>query len=161
MTTSTRLIERNYTFLAAGRAWVVPALRLRRLPDGTVVLPQEEGDRIHRAIANEICGSPEPLTADELEFLCDVAARNYAQVATAVGVHRSALTRWRTSSSPVRQLTSLALKKWFWFQLFGEALATEVVPLASVADDAKLLRTVHDQAIATEAVSQVRVREAS
>ena len=158
---STHLIERNYTFLAAGRAWVIPVLRLQRLPEGTVVLAQEEADRIHRAIANEICGSPEPLTADELEFLCDVAARNYAQVAAAVGVHRSALTRWRTSSSPVRQLTSLALKKWFWFQLFGDALAAEVVPLAHVGDDATLLRTVHDQAIATETVSPVREREAS
>lgn len=153
--------ERNYTFLAAGRTWIVPALQLQRLPDGTVVLPQVEALRVHLAIANEICGTAEPLTSDELEFLCDVAVATYAQVATAVGVHRSALTRWRTSASPVRLQTSLALKKWFWFHLFGEVLGGEVISLSKAGDDATLLRAVHDRAVHSQAVSPVHERRAS
>lgn len=158
---TTRVTERNYTYLAAGRAWLVPLLHLQRLPDGTVVLPQAEAARVHLAIANEVCGSAAPLTAEEIEFLCDVSGASYAEVAAAVGVHRSALTRWRASTSPVRQLASRAIKRWFWFRLFGQRLGPCSITLESARDDEALMRAAHDHAVAEAVVVQVRARRAS
>lgn len=79
----------------AGRTWAVRELRLVRMPDKTVVILEEEIDRIHRAIANEICGSPDTLSIDELEFLCDVTDTSFAEVADYLGIHKSTVTRWR------------------------------------------------------------------
>ncbi len=159
MKTST-VTERDYTYLAAGRAWRVPLLRLARLPDGTLVLPQEEATRVNLAIASEICASPAPLAADELEFLADCAGATYAEVAAALGVHRSALTRWRTSSSPVRLLASRAAKRWFWFKLFGERMAPCTIALGDARDDEALLRAAHDRALAEAVVTPVTERRA-
>ena len=57
-----------------------------------------EIQRIHRAIANEICGHEATLTMDELEFLCDLTATSLSDVASALKVHRSAVSatpEWR------------------------------------------------------------------
>ena len=71
------ILKRNYPYQAAGRTWAVPELHLALMPDGTAAILEEEIDRIHRAIANEICGSPENLTMDELEFLCDITLTSF------------------------------------------------------------------------------------
>ena len=80
------IFEKNYPYQAAGRIWGVPELRLTTLPDGTVAILEEEINRIHRAIANEICGSPENLTIDELEFLCDITLTSFTDVADYLGM---------------------------------------------------------------------------
>ena len=154
------ILERNYSYMAAGRVWLVPELRLTGLPDGTVGLAEDEIDRVHRAIANEICGSPGPLTADEIEFLCGVAAVTYAEVAEGIGVHRSALTRWRSSTVPVRLITSRAVKRWFWFRLFAAELPENTIPLSAIRDDAMLLRLVHGRALEHRLVSEIHERQA-
>ena len=68
-------IKKNYPYYAAGRTWPVPELRLVSLPDGTSAISEEEIYRIHRAIANEICGNNASLSMEELEFLCDVTLK--------------------------------------------------------------------------------------
>lgn len=160
MKTST-IVERDYSYLAAGKVWTVPELRLVRLPDGTIAVSADEIQRVSRAIANEICGAAEPLTAEELEFLCGTCAVSYSEVGDAVGVHRSALTRWRKASSTVRATTSQALKKWFWFQLFGSDLGDGTIPLSAARDDAALLRVAHDRALQSNTVSLVQERRAA
>lgn len=154
------VVEKNYSYMAAGRVWLVPELRLVALPDGGLGLPEDEITRVHRAIANEICGSPDPLTSDEIEFLCGTAAITYAEVADALGFHRSALTRWRSSSSPLRLITSRAMKRWFWFRLFGPELPENTIPLAAARDDVALLHIVHERALDHHLVSAIRERRA-
>ena len=88
-------IKKNYPYQAAGRTWSVPELRLVSLPDGTAAISEEEIHRIHRAIANEICGNNTSLSMAELEFLCDVTDTTFSDVADWLQIHRSTVTRWR------------------------------------------------------------------
>ena len=132
-------IMKDYPYQAAGRTWMVPELRLAALPDGTAAISEEEIERIHRAIANEICGDETNLTVAELEFLCDVTGTSFSDVAAALKIHRSTVARWRGSGVVPGSVMGLALKKWFWYRLFGEDLGHEEVPIDIAVDEAKLL----------------------
>jgi len=151
--------ELNYPFQAAGRVWQVPELALTRLPDGTLAISQEEILRVHRAIANELCGGSRDLTGVELEFFCDVTDHLFAEVASYLGVHKSTVTKWRRGGR-LPHLASLALKKWFWFGLFGDALHEWNVPLGRLEDDAEFLALARAQAIARELVEPVAAKVA-
>lgn len=144
METTTR---KDYPYQAGGRLWAVPRLRLATLPDGTVALLEEEIDRIHRAIANEICGSPEGLTLSELEFLCDLTLTSWAEVAQFLGLHRSTLSKWRRLGVVPRSVISLVLKKWFWFKLFGPELGNCSVKLSCVGSEGAFLSYARQEAI--------------
>jgi hypothetical protein len=61
--------HKNYPFMAAGRIWTIPAVTLSIHPDGSTGLSLAEIQRIQKAIANEICASTSPTTAEEMEFL--------------------------------------------------------------------------------------------
>ena len=132
-------VKKNYPYQAAGRTWTAPELRLSSLPDGSAAISEEEIDRIHRAIANEICGVGASLTMAELEFLCDVTERTLSDVAEALKIHRSTVTRWRKSGEVPTSVMSLALKKWFWNLLFGKSLKNEAVPIDCAVDETKFL----------------------
>ncbi len=131
--------KKNYPYQAAGRTWTVPELRLISLPDGTAAISEEEIYRIHRAIANEICGSDTTLSMDELEFLCDLTDKSFSDVADCLQIHRSTVTRWRKSGEVPKSVMSLVLKKWFWYLLFGESLRDEAVPLNCAVNETKFL----------------------
>ena len=117
------------------------------MPDKTVVILEEELDRIHRAIANEICGSPETLSMAELEFLCDVADTSLTEVAEYLGIHRSTVTRWRKAGAVPKSVMSVVLKKWFWFKLFGQEVGDRSVPLGHVVDEGAFLSFARQEAI--------------
>ena len=140
-------IKQEYPYQAAGRLWVVPHLRLATLPDGTVALLEEEIDRVHRGIANEICGSPEDLTLAELEFLCDCTLTGWAEVAQFLGLHRSSLSKWRRTGAIPRSGLSLGLKKWFWFKLFGRDLGDGSVKLSCLSSEGAFLAYARQAAI--------------
>ncbi|MBI2876770.1 MAG: hypothetical protein HYY20_07805 [Candidatus Tectomicrobia bacterium] len=148
--------QRNYSYQAAGRFWLVPELYLTRMPDGTLAIMQDEIDRIHRAIANEICGSPDSLTSDELEFLCDVTLTSFTEVAESLDVHKSTLTKWRKSLAHLLPWTSLLLKKRFWFKIFGDQLRNQIVRFEQVEDDATFLAFARNQAIEEELAVPIR-----
>ena len=154
------MINREYPYQAAGRTWVVPKLSLQKLPDGTVVILEEEIKRIHRAIANEICGSPESLTIEELDFLCDITNTPYSDIADYLGVHRSTLTKWRSAGKVPKQITSLMLKKRFWFSLFGAQLGRRTVQIAEMQDECTLLSTVKFKAIERNVVEPIELMKA-
>jgi predicted DNA-binding protein (UPF0251 family) len=148
-------IKRNYPYHAAGRTWTVPQLRLTSLPDGTVGISQEELDRIHRAIANEICGDDSSLTMDELEFLCDVTDTSFVEVADALSIHKSTVTRWRKTGEVPKSVMSLVLKKWFWNRLFGESLENEAVPLNCAVDERRFLSYLRKETIGKHLADRV------
>jgi len=137
----------NYRYVAAGQVWLIPSLQLVRLPDGSEAITEAEIQRIHTAIANEICGDPAPLTIDELEFLCDITLTPLNEVAKQLGLHKSTLSKWRAAGQISKPIYSTQLKKVFWFKLFGDRLAEKLVPLQTLEDDRQLLRYVHNQAI--------------
>ncbi|NOY25900.1 MAG: hypothetical protein GXP62_08520 [Oligoflexia bacterium] len=147
----------DYRYHAAGRIWLVPELKLLHLPDGTLGLPQTEINRVHRAISNALCGSSDPLTGEEFEFLCDTASVSFAQVAEALHLDRSTLSKWRDSARPMPHVRSLFLKRWFWFRLFGDELASHTVHLGALENDGEFLQLARDVAIAhsvTDAVAK-------
>ena len=132
---------------AAGRLWSVPQLHLTTLPDGTVAILEEEIEHIHRGIANEICGSIEALTVGELEFLCDLTLTPWSAAAEFLGVHRSTLSKWRRTEVVPRSVISLALKKWFWFKLFGKELGSRTVKLSCLSSEGAFLSYARQEAI--------------
>ena len=154
------LTKKNYPYQAAGRTWAVRELRLVTMPDKTVAIPEEEIDRIHRAIANEICGSSETLSMDELEFLCDMTETPFSEVADYLGIHRSTVTRWRKAREIPKSVMSVVLKKWFWFKLFGKEVGDRSVPLGHVVNEEAFLSFARQEAIdkhLTEQIEQMRV----
>jgi len=153
--TFTHKTIRDYEYLAAGHRWLIPEYRLIVFDDGEEAVPQDEIERVHRAIANEICGSPDPLTFDELEFLADTARMNLADVARVLEVHRSTITKWRGSGAVSRGVFSAALKRHFWFELFGEALRGRQIPMEVLGSEPALLSFIHDQAIGGEQADKV------
>ena len=160
MDTKTK-VKRNYPYQAAGRTWAVPTLRLTSLPDGSAAISEDEIERIHRAIANEVCGDPGNLTMPELEFLCDVTDTSFADVAGVLRIHRSTVTRWRQGGEVPGSVMSLVLKKWFWFQLFGSSLGKEPVPVDCAVDEAKLLSFLKRETIDRELADPIALARMS
>jgi len=140
-------VKKNYPYQAAGRTWTIPELRLTSLPDGSAAISEEEIQRIHRAIANEICGDETSLTMAELEFLCDVTDTSFSDVANALKIHRSTVTRWRKAGEVPKTVMSLVLKKWFWYRLFGKSFENEAVPLDCAVDETKFLSFARQETI--------------
>lgn len=140
-------IDKKYPYRAAGQIWVIPEFRLSELPDGTLVVLEEEIDRIHYAIANEICGDENGLSKDELEFLCDMTQTSFSEIADYLGVHPSTLTKWRTAGKIPKNIMGLALKKWFWFKLFGRKLGRRKISISQFRDEVSFLSFAKAEAI--------------
>lgn len=156
-----RRSTRNYPIHAAGHLWSVDSVAWTELPDGTQALSATELGRIHRAIANAICGGPDIMSFDELEFLCDVTSTNYTQVAEFLDLNKSTITTWRRKGTVPSRITSNALKRWFWFRLFGAELAAESLPLSRFQDDEAFLESAAQRAIRTKATIAVELKRAS
>ena len=139
--------ERHYPYAAAGRVWVMPTYTLTVLADGTPVVMKSELDRVHRAIGNEICGAADNLTVDELDFLCDVTATTYTELAEVLDMNKSSLSRWKKPGAVPSRASSNLLKRWFWMKLFGSDLKSAAVPLTLLNRDAKLLEYLRQRAL--------------
>jgi len=139
--------ELNYPYAAAGRVWIIPTYKLNVLRDGTLVVTKSELDRVNRAIGNEICGSADNLTVEELDFLCDITATTYVELASILDMNRSSLSRWKKPGIVPSKSTSNLIKRWFWMKLFGAELADADVPLALLDRDTLLLKYLHQRAL--------------
>jgi len=117
--------------------------------------------RVHRAIANALCGTPETLTIDELEFLCDVTSTTFTQVAAFLAINNSTITTWRRKGAVPSLLTSGALKRWFWFRMFGAERATEHLPISRFQDDEAFLESAAERAVRSRATVTATLRRAS
>lgn len=152
--------EKNHPMHAAGRLWTVPTIALTELPDGTLAVSQAELTRVHRGIANAICGSPGQLSQDDLEFLCDVSDTTFAEVANQLRVDKSTISKWRSRGADVPLIYSLYLKKFFWFLLFGQELATLTVALSVAGNEAEFLSVAKEKAIENRLAIRVQERRA-
>jgi len=101
------------------------------------------------------------MSFDELEFLCDVTSTNYTQVAEFLDLNKSTITTWRRKGTVPSRITSNALKRWFWFRLFGAELAAESLPLSRFQDDEAFLESAAQRAIRTKATIAVELKRAS
>ncbi|MDA0746933.1 MAG: hypothetical protein O2954_10465 [bacterium] len=154
------LTKKNYPYQAAGKVWTVPELHLERLPDGTVVILEEEILRIHRAIANELCGTPNNLSGEEMEFLCDVTGTSFSDIADYLGIHRSTLTKWRKAGETPKNVMSLVLKKWFWLRLFGAKLGNRTVQIKHLQDEEHFLLFAKARAIESNLTEPIQTMKA-
>jgi hypothetical protein len=125
------IVVRDHPVHVAGREWIVPEVRLSELPGGQRGLSEVEIDRIHLAIANQLCGSPDPLSAEEFEFLCDTADVPIRRVAEALRLDRSTFTKWIGSGRPMRPERSWLVKRWFLDRLFGDQAGRVPARIAS------------------------------
>jgi hypothetical protein len=150
--------EKNYPIHAGGHLWSADTVALTELPDGTLAVSQAELVRLHRAIANAICGGTDVLTFDELEFLCDVTSTTYTQVAQYLDLNKSTITTWRRKGMVPSRMTSNTLKRWFWFRLFGAELAREQLPLSGFRNDESFLHSATQRAIHSHATIPVELR---
>ena len=128
----------------AGRLWTIPTFEMVERPDGSggVVngVSRTELTRVHRGIANVICGDPAPLSPDELEFFCDVTETPYMDVAKHLGIAKSTVSKWWTRrDTTLSLLYSRHLKKWFWFKLFGDQFGHFSVLVRMAINDDELL----------------------
>lgn len=151
----------QYQFHAAGHLWAVASVTLTELPDGTVAIGQDELDRIHRAVANALCGGDAKLTSDELEFLCDVTDARYVDLARYLDMDKSTITTWRRKGSVPSRILSMALKKWFWFRLFGESMGDVRLSLSDMRDDVAFLRDASRRAVRSQVTFDVELKQAS
>jgi hypothetical protein len=151
---------KNYLMHAAGHVWSVDAVTLTQLPDGTLALSQAELGRLHRAVANAICGGIGALSFDELEFLCDVTATTFTEVAEHLELNKSTITTWRRKGAVPSRIASNALKRWFWFRLFGAELAGDRLPLSRFRDDEAFLESATQRAIRNHATVHVELSRA-
>jgi len=153
--------KERYPIHAAGQLWLVAAVKLTELPDGTVAIAQDELEGIHRAIANALCGGDANLTGEELEFLCDVTDARYAEVARYLDMDKSTVTTWRRRGLVPSRIVSMALKKWFWFRLFGDSMGDVRLSLADVRDDGAFLRDAARRAVRSQVTFDVELKQAS
>ena len=137
---------RDYAYQAAGAIWLVPTLRLSVFDDGEEAISLAEIERVHRAIANELCGEAGPLTFEELDFLCDVADLSLAELARTLSLHRGRLARGRDQNAVPAGVTAMAARRLFWFKIFGAQVHGKFIPLDVAGSDRSFLQFVHDQA---------------
>ena len=153
--------ELNYRYHAAGKVWNVPVIVWTRLPDGGIGLSQAEIERIHLAIANSLCGGTGALFWEQFEFLTDVGSVTFTEIAEFLDVHRSTISRWRVSEGPLSRLYSNALKRFFWYRLFGATIANQTVTISTAYDDTTLLREASERAISSGLVGSISGMEAA
>lgn len=136
----------SYPYRTAGRTWLIANVSLKKAQDGSIVLPGTEIERMHRIISNEICGSPSSIHPEELEFLCDVTATRFNEVADFLGFTKGSITAWKRPGKVVPLGESLRLKRWFWYKIFAGdlALMPQTVALDVVVDDALILETLKE-----------------
>ena len=154
-------VLKNYPIHVGGHVWLVDAVTLVQLPDGTRALSQQELLRVHRAIANAICAGADVLTFDEFDFLCDVAGATYTKVAEHLDLNKSTITTWKKRGSLPSRVTSNALRRWFWFELFGSELRSERLALSSFRDDRSFLEAATRRAIRSHVTVSVELKRAS
>ncbi len=146
---------RNYQVFAAGHLWQVASATLTTLPDGNEGLSVEEVSRIHRAVANALCGSDDDLSFEAFEFLCDITGSTFSEAASHLGMNKSTVSTWRRRGVVPSKLVGHALKRWFWFKLFGEGLGDARLPIQSFMSDMSFLETASRAAITAHLTDEV------
>ena len=152
---------RNYQVFAAGHLWQVASAAITTMPDGSEAISAHELERVHKAVANAICGNHGHLSFEELEFLCDITETTFADAAVFLGINKSTISTWRRRGLVPSKLVGNALKRWFWFKLFGDRLGMQTLPIHTFASDLAFLETASQTAIKTNASDKAVLKQAS
>ncbi|MCA2960174.1 MAG: hypothetical protein IOD12_07970 [Silvanigrellales bacterium] len=153
--------KENYPYRAAGRIWNIPQIHFVTGPDGTLGISGLELERVHKAIANEICGNGEPLTGEEIEFLCGISGLSFSEVASQCGFNRANITYWRKKGA-VNDRDSALLKRFFWVQLFSNQISTiHSVNVRMLLSEKEMLSALRDEAIREDVTFEVKLARAS
>ena len=134
-------VIREYPFQGAGKTWIIKNVELTKTIDGSTVLTGHEIQKIHRTVANELCSTIEPLTAQELDYLCTITLTQFKDVAHFLGVTKSAVSLWKKPNKVVPLGDSLRLKRWFWFKVFKDIVQNTLpqVGIDVLANDEHIL----------------------
>lgn len=124
----------NYELPIAGRLWVFPKVDLFQDPEGRVCISAESLEKMHRAVANIICGEPREFSSDEFEFLVAITLSKYATLSEIVCCEPSAISNWKKRGR-FPKLESMVLKKHFWMQIFGNELGKKPSLGTSLANE--------------------------
>jgi len=151
----------EYDFPVGEKTWLVPNVAIEANAIDTPVVPGREVTRITLSVANAICGSSEPLSTAELEYLCDLTCVRYADVAQLLDVTRATVSIWFKKARPVSRTYSVKLKKWFWQKIFAKRLEKPLLFAVEEAfDDAILLQRLNREAIEQGLASPVTLAPA-
>lgn len=152
---------RKHQVFAAGQLWLLDSAVLSILPDGSEAISGAELNRIHKAIANAICGTAARLSFEEFEFLCDITGATFSDAATYIGLNKSTVSTWRRRGLVPSTLVGNALKRWFWFKLFGDSLGKQSLPISTFASDIAFLETASQAAIRANLSDKAVLKQAS
>jgi len=152
---------RTHQVFAAGQLWLLESATLTVLPDGSEAISATELNRIHKAIANAICGTADHLSFEEFEFLCDITESTFSNAAVYLGLNKSTVSTWRRRGLVPSKLVGNALKRWFWFKLFGDSLGKQSLPISAFASDLAFLETASQAAIRANLSDKAVLKQAS
>jgi hypothetical protein len=153
--------KENYPYRAAGRVWNIPKMGFVTGPDGTLGISGIELERVHKAIANEICGNGAPLSGDEIDFLCGTSALSFSEVAEQCGFNRANISYWRKKGA-VNDRDSSLLKRFFWVQLFSDEISTlHSLNVKTLLSEKEVLSVLRNEAIREDVTFEVKLARAS
>jgi len=111
---------KNYLYQTAGSTWKIPDVQIEVSQISyEEIIPGHEITRMNKFVANELCCSHSILNGDELDFLCDLTATKYTDVAKKIGLTKSVVSKWvAKGGDKIPFAASLILKKWFWGKIF-------------------------------------------
>lgn len=116
----TIIVEKNYKMQAAGQLWEIPEVHFEKAPDGKLWLSSGEIRKINAAIANSICATEDILNWEQFDFLCQITAMRYRDIADMLKLDKSTISRWKTAKMDFA--TSFVLKQFFWSVIFEDKL---------------------------------------
>ena len=74
-------VKKNYSMHFAGHIWTFARVSFTHDAEGYLGISAAELMKLHRAVANAICGSNSALTSDELDFLCALTSTTNRDIA--------------------------------------------------------------------------------
>ncbi len=128
----------DYPYQVAGKTWKIPHVQIEKSETGSEVLSGKEVTRMNEFVANAICSKYNELTGEELDFLCDITATKYTEVALKIGLTKSIVSKWVAKEKEnISFAHSIILKKYFWIKIFGTVNLGTIEPILAF-DDEKL-----------------------
>ena len=112
-------MKRHHAMHFAGKVWVFQKVLFTQDEEGYLGVSMAELIRLHRAVANAICANDNPLTSEELDFLCKLTSTTNKNIAEILKCTPTNVSKWRKRQR-VPDLESIVLKEVFWETIFGK-----------------------------------------
>lgn len=109
-------IEKDYKLIMAGKERIIPYVQLTESRfGGKFLISNDEFQRISFIVSNQVCSSKDLLTLDELEFLRSTFRLTQSEVAAAIEINESTISKWKNTKkvSGLDMIESFTLKNYF------------------------------------------------